>query len=294
MKNKPIFCIIIFAMIISTLFSCRQSEGEAEVSTLPPVESEGLPSENALTSVKTDDFIFTIYKTYAEITECISDKEQLVIPDTVTGVPVKSIAENAFFGNEKLVSVTLPSFLVEIGSHAFEECSALKTVIAGDKLEVVGMASFKNTPLEEISLPDTVYSIGKQAFYRTKITSFTVPSSVSVIENFVFYGCENLISIDFGKRVNMICDNAFYNCTSLTSLIIPDNILKIGDYTFRGCTSLSKIFIPKKTVLGENTFLSCPSLTVFTPKGSDAYSKAKTYGYNCEICSSGEKMTEAE
>lgn len=293
MKNKPFFYIIILALIISTLFSCRQGEGEIQESTLPPVESEGIPSEDAMTSVTTDDFVFTIYQTYAEITRCLSEKEELIIPDTVTGVPIKSIAENAFFGNKKLTNVTLPSFLIEIGAHAFEECTALKTVTVGSKLEVIGMASFKNTPLEEISLPDSVYSIGKQAFYRTKITSFTVPSSVSVIENFTFYGCQSLTSIDFGKRVNMICDNAFYNCTSLTTVVIPDNVLKIGDYSFRGCSSLTKIFIPKKTLLGENTFLSCQSVTIYTPKGSDAQRKAKTYGYNCEICSTPEKMTEA-
>src|SRR3989442_1584224 len=45
-----------------------------------------------------------------------------VIPDTLTGLPVTSVGNNAFSFQSILTSVTIPSSVTDIGSQAFRSC----------------------------------------------------------------------------------------------------------------------------------------------------------------------------
>ena len=87
-----------------------------------------------------------------------------------------------------------------------------------------------------------VLEIGTEAFNNnTKITSVTIPDSVTSIGEYAFLGCTRLTEITIGEGVTSIGSLAFCSCTSLTSITIPEKVTSIGNNAFAGCYNLTQI-----------------------------------------------------
>ena len=52
------------------------------------------------------------------------------------------------------------------------------------------------------------------------INSITIPSDISNIREYAFYGCSNLTSVTISDNINSIGEYAFGNCPNLTSITI--------------------------------------------------------------------------
>jgi hypothetical protein len=95
--------------------------------------------------------------------------------------------------------------------------------------------------------------------------SFTVPNSVTTIDQGAFHGCTGLTSVTIGNSVTDISAQAFMGCTGLTSVTIPDSVTNIGSSAFRGCTGLTSVTIPDSvTNIGSFAFMDCAELTSVT------------------------------
>ncbi len=88
----------------------------------------------------------------------------IVIPKTIDGHTVVSIAASAFDQCTNLISVELPDSITAIGDHAFSSCYSLTTVILRRGLAVIGEAAFSYTSLQSVIIPNTVLTIGLNAF----------------------------------------------------------------------------------------------------------------------------------
>ena len=73
-----------------------------------------------------------------------------------------------------------------------------------------------------VVIPEGVFEIGYQAFRCRRLTSVTIPDSVTKIDYYAFYWCPELSSVTFGKGVTEICANAFIGTSKLNSIILPD------------------------------------------------------------------------
>lgn len=94
-----------------------------------------------------------------------SGSRDLIIPDTIDGVPVLSIGNSCFSGCGDLSSVTLPQGLLSIGDRAFESCTALRGIYIPPSVAEIGDAAFRNcASLEAICLTQGTQSIGSGAF----------------------------------------------------------------------------------------------------------------------------------
>lgn len=62
--------------------------------------------------------------------------EDIIVPDVHEGLPVTEIGEKAFYGCDKIVSVTLPNTVTKVGDKAFSQCEKLENVSMSDKTEV--------------------------------------------------------------------------------------------------------------------------------------------------------------
>ena len=272
---------LILAAVMLTAFSgCASKENDA----LPPVVTKGLPSgEKVSSTIVSGGFTFSIYRTYAEVTGYSGSEAELVIPESVAGVPVRLIGESSFQNKTFLKKVTLPSGTRVIDRFAFDGCASLSEVVFNDGLESVSDYAFRNSGLTVLELPDSVAGIGKYSFYACRIGSLTIPASVSALGKYAFYGCTELKTITFCPRLAEIGERVFYNCTSLTELVIPKTVKKLEAYAFSSCTSLVRIVIPAETEsLGEGVFQDCPALTIYAPAGSAAEKSAKRNGYRFE------------
>ena len=112
------------------------------------------------------------------------------------------------------------------------------------------------------------------------ITSLVIPSGVTSIGTYAFYGCSSLTSIDIPDSVTSIGSSAFYNCSSLTSIDIPDSVTSISTYAFQSCSDLTSVTIPDSvTSIGNAAFNGCRSLTSVTiPSGVTSIGNAAFYG----------------
>ncbi|MBO7390357.1 MAG: leucine-rich repeat protein, partial [Clostridia bacterium] len=154
---------------------------------------------------------------------CQYGHSDIVIPDTIEGLPVTEIADEAFKNNLEIVSITIPATVKKIGSGVFSGCQNLMNVDSGSnpyyhfETEVVG------TRLEYIVLysgsMDTLISY----FAASQAQIFEVPESVSKIASGSFAGATNLTDISIGANVSSIAADAFNGCSKLGTIDISPN-----------------------------------------------------------------------
>ncbi len=78
---------------------------------------------------------------------------------------VTSIDEKAFYMNESVVSITLPSTVIEIGAYAFYGCKNLTRLVTSGSLQKVGSyVGASCAALERLYLCGALFSIGEGSF----------------------------------------------------------------------------------------------------------------------------------
>ena len=78
---------------------------------------------------------------------------------------------------------------------------------------------------------------------RPKLTSVTLPGTITAIGNYAFQGCSNLASVNIPEGVTSIGVYAFEGCSSLTSITLPSSLISTGNDSFRNCTGLTAVHI---------------------------------------------------
>ena len=87
------------------------------------------------------DFVFNVEGGEVIITKYVGKQTSVTIPNTINGLPVVKIAENAF-ADTKVKSVSLPSSCTKIDWFAFYGCYALTSVYIPSSVETIGYGAF--------------------------------------------------------------------------------------------------------------------------------------------------------
>lgn len=188
----------------------------------------------------------------------ISNESRIFVPSEYNGLPVTGIDPYAFYGCDRLKSVTLCDGIKTIGESAFAKCENLKSIFV-DSVESWCNISFANMAANPMYFATEFYAGGKL------VSNLVIPDSVARIPDFAFYECENIKSVETGKGVTAIGSSAFYGCTALESVKIGGKVADMGELAFADCTSLKDLQIGNEVgVIGEYAFLRCEKLEEVT------------------------------
>jgi serine/threonine protein kinase len=112
----------------------------------------------------------------------------LEIPSSYEGIPIVSISANAFSGDNRIETVTLPESVVDIGPAAFKS-STLKSINLNEGLKNIQDEAFKETKIQQIDLPETLIYLGQRVFQDTKLTQIDLPNQLETLGENCFSGC---------------------------------------------------------------------------------------------------------
>lgn len=189
---------------------------------------------------------------------------------------VISIGDGAFSYCGGLTSVTIPNSVTSIGRSAFINCLVLMSIeVAADNMNYCsldGVLFDKNrkTLIQypggkqgAYSIPNSVTDIEDAAFWRCKgLTAITIPNSVTNIGTSVFRECTSLTTVSIPNSVTSINIGTFDSCSGLKSVTIPNSVTSIEQGAFWGCDALMSITIPNSVIrIGPDAFWGCVSLT---------------------------------
>ena len=179
-----------------------------------------------------DDSEFEISEK-GEITACNSDKNNIVVPDEISGIIPISISRGVFSGSN-LTCVVLPDSIESINA-TFNDCVELKHITAANITKLGGSAFSKCFSLRDEVMPN-----------------------VKTVGNFVFQECSMLHRIDFDRTLETFNSQAFQYAGILNAdfqnLNFPSN--RIVDYGFSGCPIIS-CYIPGLSQFGMYMFAYC-------------------------------------
>ena len=189
---------------------------------------------------------------------------------------IESIGSNAFGGCEKLESVELGK-VKSMGNGVFINCPSLKSLkIEGDENLVLSsntVASWGTNwpgaaPLETFELGAGTINFNLNGKKDT-LKEVKLGDGVKDIPDYFLSGCTKLETLEIGNGITKIGNRAFQQ-TNITSIAIPDSVTVIGEQAFNGCTSLTEVNVPKNSKLetiGDGAFYDTRVLKMYLPGG---------------------------
>ena len=199
----------------------------------------------------------------------------VIIPDSISGLPVTSVAGYAFYSSSSLTRVTLPNSATSLAAYAFYYCPSLTNVVISSSVTNLGSPAFSSCPsLSAITVDggNPVYASEAGILFDKTLTtliqypmglagSYVISNRVTALGNGAFSSCAGLTSVVIPDSINSISDNAFENCGSLTDVILPNSITNLGSMAFSSCGSLTNLTLPNSVrSIGDSAFNYCLNL----------------------------------
>jgi hypothetical protein len=239
-------------------------------------------------------FNYLINEGLVTITSYIGAGGAVVIPTSIDGMTVTSIANSAFSNAFSLTSVTIPSTVTSIGDaafancdsltsvtiapgvtnlgdYAFVSCFSLATVTVGNGILNIGAFAFSGTIISSFTIPSTVTNIGQYAFSDTSLTSITIPGNVISIGQGAFNPSPYLTNLTIGNGVASIGEVAFASCNFLGSFTIPPSVNNIAQYAFYQDNMPSVYFEGNAPPDVGSAFYSDPNTTIYYLPGATGW-----------------------
>ncbi len=191
------------------------------------------------------------------------------------------------FANTGVVLLDIPSTVIKIDDEAFYGDNKLVSLTLGNKITNIGSRAFYMHNLDSISIPDSVITIGEEAFFcdadssklsflilgkniktiqagafaNHKIITLTIPESVEYIGDKAFsqqdYFLEEerleYIYFDTDYTLKYIGSEAFYNA-KFSNIVLPYSVEYVGDHALGSLKESMTSFTLGSNVshLGEN------------------------------------------
>ena len=248
--------------------------------------------------VAEDSFAYTQEEGGVTITSWNKDDAFTVkVPESIDGVPVVAIGKGAFENCSSIYEIILPDSVVSIDASAFIGCVSLKAITVSENnpafktvsgnlytKDTSRLVKFCDVSAKNFTVPSGVTSIGPYAFYGMDgLENFSASTSITEVGEYAFYGCSALKVFLF-VHLEKAGEYSFYGCRAFTSAYL--NLENIPEGMFYGCDNIKTVVISEKTKsIGKLAFAGCYSVeSILIPKdtaiGDEAFfgTDATLYG----------------
>ncbi len=202
-----------------------------------------------------------------------------------------TIGYGAFENQSQLTSIKLPA---RLSSYVSADGSVIPP-LANGALVFYGARSLSDIGCEQ-GCPYTVSGgvlytadLGELVYCPTSLSAdVVIPSSVTRIQDYAFFGCNGVSSVTFAGKSNLsyIGDYAFYGASAIESITLPSGVGSLGEGAFNNASSLLGITLSKNLEsLDISVFDGCTALkNIYVPSENAGlcsengvlYSKDKT------------------
>lgn len=219
----------------------------------------------------------------------------IVIPDSINGIPVIQIADVCFNKKTDLATILIPDSITQIYQLTFNKLNmpdlkfneyegglylgsetnpyhafimpaddTSKSITIHKDTKVISRGAFSgNAVCEKVSLPEGLTHINQYAFSGTSLREIVIPDSVTVVNKSAFEGCKLLEYAVIGNSVKEL-NNVFAGCSALKSVTVGSSVETV-EYAFNGCSALESIVFPASLKrIGALTFGGATSLKKIT------------------------------
>lgn len=183
-----------------------------------------------------------------------SDAQVIIVPETISGKPVKILGREAFYQHTKTTSIQLPENLTTIEGSSFYRCYSL----------------------QQICIPKNVREINANPFFRCSSLSF-----ISVDTQNDYYSSVDGILFNHDQTVLI----AYPEGNDNESYTIPSSVVQLDLDSFGYHTALKTLTIPSSVVSFPegNMFVFPDDILLVVESGSVAETYAKKHNLRHEI-----------
>ena len=201
------------------------------------------------------------------------------------------IGDRCFGSCHSLTSIIFVSSIKKIGGWCLAECWDLTSVTLPANLQEIGGSVFQTTTnLQEIIIDNDYFTVVNNILFNkdqttiihypaksSTATTYSIPNTVTKIDESCFWGNQYLDSILIPTTVTEIGSYAFSGVSNLKVITIPAAVNTLNYHTFNKNNNLQWIKILSSTpiTVDENTIIleNCPNLTkIYVPAGcAEAY-----------------------
>ena len=213
-------------------------------------------------------FTYAVNNGTATITKVqFSGQSEIVVPETINSFPVTAIGFQAMtdrtweLGDDTVSSFFIPKTVSNIQTDAFDFCDLAKIFVDAEN------------PYYSNDVYGVLYNKEQTTLIKAPCclqeSSYTVPESVTQLEQSAFANCLNIQNLSLPNGLNTLGNQAFFEMDRLQSIALPEGITSIGLNDFAYCSSLESITLPfsLRSIAGS-AFTECYALKeVIIPEG---------------------------
>ena len=173
----------------------------------PQIDSEtsgGLIPEGIILRCATDFFYYYI----DDDSSAALTAEEITLPGSINGYPVRHISDMTFQNNTSLRTVIMEAGIEETGIQSFFNCANLSSVTFPETLRIIDDLAFRGTALASVTIPSYAEEISSTAF------TFASSAESSGLREIIFEGAEppaltgTLPSAPYGGCIAYVPDEA--------------------------------------------------------------------------------------
>ena len=186
---------------------------------------------------------------------------------------------------EYYLSLSIPSSVLELGDHAFEDCHGLGSISLPKSLKIINRNSFlfcdglttinipkgtmfhfeellpdyKDILVEENEIENLSTEVSEEDLSNAWTDEYGVKYSAD--KTHLIKAPSDIVKYSIREGTKYINNRAFDFCVKLVSITIPESVICIGDSSFGECHNLSEIKnLGRIETVGHFSFAGCRSL----------------------------------